>query len=58
MVYSGNLWSSLKEVKPLVLIDGERGMALELLQGNRASSQVDLGYTVLFHVAVVTSGAL
>ena len=32
-------------------------MALEPMQGNKASSQVDLGYTDLFHVAAVTSGS-
>ena len=33
-------------------------MALEPMQLNRASSRVDLGYTELFRVAVVTSGSL
>ena len=33
----------------------ECGMALEPMQGNRAYSGVDLGYTDLFHIAVVTS---
>ena len=35
---SGNLWSCLKEVKPLVMYDVEQGMALEPIQGNRGSS--------------------
>ena len=48
----------MKEVKPLVIFDGERGMPLEPMQGNRASSRVDLGYTELFRVAAVTSGSL
>ena len=52
---SGNLWSCLKEVKPLVVYDGERGIALAPMQGNRASSRVDLGYTELFHIPAVTS---
>ena len=52
---SGNLGSCLKEVKPLVEYDGEQGIALEPMQGNRAKSQVDLGYTVLFHIPAVTS---
>ena len=56
-MFSGNLWSCLKEVKPLVVFNGECGMALEPMQGNKASSQVDLGYTELFHVAAVTSGS-
>ena len=57
MVLSGNLWSCLKEAKPLVEFDGELGMALEPMQGNRASSRVDLGYTEIFHVPLVTSGS-
>ena len=58
MVFSGNLWSCIKEVKPLAVFHGECGMALEALQGTRASSRVDLGYTELFHVAAVTSVSL
>ena len=45
-------------MKPLFVFDGEQGMALEPMQGNRASSRVDLGYTELFPVAWVTSGCL
>ena len=52
---SRNLCICLKEVKPLVVYDGEWGIALEKMQGNRASSRVDLGYTNLFHIAAVTS---
>ena len=33
---SGNLSSYLKEVHPLVMYDGEQGIALESMQGNRA----------------------
>ena len=33
---SGNLSSCLKKVKPLVVYDGELGIALEPMQGNRA----------------------
>ena len=58
MGVSWNLWSCLKEVKPLVVFHGELGMALEPVQGNRASSRVGLGYTELFRVAGVTSGFL
>ena len=54
-VFSGNLWSCLKEVKPLVMFNVEHGMALEPMQGNRASYGVELGYTDLFCIAVVTS---
>ena len=32
---SGTLGSYLKEVKPLVLYDGEKGIALEPMQGNQ-----------------------
>ena len=57
-MFSGIPWSCLKEVNPFLLFDGERGMALDPLQGNRASSGVDLGYTQLFHVPAVTSVSL
>ena len=36
----GNHWSSTKEVKPLVVFDGEWRMALEPMQGNRGSSRL------------------
>ena len=52
---SGNLWSCLKEVKPLVVYDVKRGMAMDPMQWNWASSSVDLVYTKLFHVLVLTS---
>ena len=54
----GNLWNCLKEVKPLVLFDGECRMALEPRQGIWASSRLDLGYKELFRVAAVTSSSL
>ena len=34
---SGKLWSCLKEVKPLIVYDGEWGIALEPMQGNGLS---------------------
>ena len=52
---SGNLWSCLKEVKSFVMYDVECGMALEPMQGNLASSRVDLGHTELFRLHLVTS---
>ena len=55
MGVSGNLWSCLKEVKPLVMYNVERGMTLEPIQGNWALSRVDLGYTEQFRVPAVTS---
>ena len=54
----GNLWNCLKEVKPLVMFDGECRMALEPKQENLASSRIDLGYTEHFPVAELTSGCL
>ena len=56
-MFSGNLWSCLKEVKPLDVFGGECVIALEPMQGNHASSDVDFGYTELFHIAAVTSGS-
>ena len=58
IVYSGNLWNHLKEDKSLVVFDGECRMAPEPMQGNQASSRVDLGYRKPFCVAAVTSGSL
>ena len=55
MGVSGNLWSFLKGVKPLVLYVVDRGMVMEPMQAKLASSQFDLGYTKLFCVPVVTS---
>ena len=55
MGVSGNLWSCLKEVKPFVMYDVERGMALEPMRGNQASSRVDFAYTELFCIPAVTS---
>ena len=52
---SGNLSSFLKEVKPLVVYDVDRGIAMEPMQGKWASSPVDSGYTKLFCVTAVTS---
>ena len=37
------------------MYDGERGIALEPMKGNQASSQVDLGYTELFHIPSMAS---
>ena len=57
-MFSGNLWSCLKEVKPLVVFDGERWKALEPMRWNQASAHVDLEYTELFRVVSMTSGSL
>ena len=43
------------EVKPLVVYDAERGIALEPMQGHWASSRVDLPYAHLFYIPEVTS---
>ena len=50
-VFSGNLWSCLKEVKPLLVFDGECRVPLEPIQVKRASSRVDFAYTDLVRVA-------
>ena len=47
--------SFLKAVKPIVLYNEVRGMVMESMQGNLASSQFDLGHTDLFCVPEVTS---
>ena len=52
---SGSLSRYPKEAKPIVLYDGEWGIALKPMQGNWSSSQANLGYTELFHIPVVTS---
>ena len=54
MVFSGNLSSFLKGVKPLVLYDADRGMVMETMHGKLASSKFDLGHTDLFCVPEVT----
>ena len=54
MGVSGNLWSFLKEFKPLVY-DVERGMAMEPMQGKWASSPVELECTELFCIPELTS---
>ena len=55
MGVSGNLWSFPKKAKPMVLYDGELGIALKPMHGNWSPFQVDLGYTELFHIPAVTS---
>ena len=56
MVFSGNLSSFLKGVKPLLLYDEDLGMLLAPIQGILVSSQFDLWYTELFCIPEVTSG--
>ena len=55
MGVSGNLWSCPTDVRPLVLYDGERVIALKPLQGNQSSFRVNLGYTKIFHIPALTS---
>ena len=55
MCVSGNFGSCLKEVKPLVVYDGEKRIVMEPMQGNWAQSSVDLGYPEIFHIPAVTS---
>ena len=52
---SGNLWSCPKEAKPIVLYDGEWGIALKPMQGIWSSFQVDLAYIELSDITGVTS---
>ena len=54
-VFSGNLSSFLKGVKPLVLYDLDRGMVMDPMQGKLASAQFDLLYTEILCVPEVTS---
>ena len=42
-VFLGTLWSSIKEVKPPFVFDVEHRIALEAMQGNRASSCIEGG---------------
>ena len=37
-VFLGTLWSSINQVKAPYMFDGEHGIALHTMQGNRASS--------------------
>ena len=55
MCVSGNFGSWLKEVKPLVVYDGEQGIVLEPVQWNWVQSRVALGYTKIFHIPAATS---
>ena len=55
MGVSGNLWSFPREAKPIVLDDGEWGIALKPKQGDWSSFQVDLVYTELFDIPAVKS---
>ena len=57
-VFVGTLRISMKEVKAPNVFDGEHGIALHTMKGNRASSQLYLGYMELFLIAVLTSGSL
>ena len=52
---SGNLCIVVKDVKPLFVHDVECEMAMNSMKGKCASSGVDLGYTKLFCILVVTS---
>ena len=54
-VFQGISGVDQRKSKPIVLYDGERGIALKPMQGNWSSSQADLGYTELFHIPAVTS---
>ena len=47
-VFLGTLWSSIKEVKPPFVFDVEHRIALEAMQGNRASSRGEGGNLMVF----------
>ena len=55
MGVSGNLWTVVKDVKPLVVYDVECEMAMDSMKWKCASSRVDLGFTNLFCIPEVTS---
>ena len=55
MGVSGNLWSFVKDVKPLVVYDVEWEMPMDSRKGKCASSWVDLEYTNVFCILEVTS---
>ena len=46
-VFSGNLWSCLKEIKPPVVLVGKRGVALETMQGIWASYGSEGGHLMV-----------
>ena len=54
-MFLGIPWSSIKEINTPYVSDWEYGIALQAMQGNQASSRVDLGYTELFPIPAVTS---
>ena len=54
-VFLGTLWSSIKQIKVPYMFDWEHEIVLHAMQGNRASFQVELGYTKLFHIPAVMS---
>ena len=58
MVFLGNFWTFLNDVKRLVMFDGECTMAVEPVQENLASCRVELEYTEFFCIAAVTPESL
>ena len=51
----GSHWIVVKDVKPLVVYDVERDMAMHSMKGKCASSCVDFGYTNLVCIPEVIS---
>ena len=47
-VFLETLWSSVKKIKAPYLFDGEHGIALPKMQGNRASSRSEGGVSWFF----------
>ena len=58
MVFLGNFWTFLNDVKRLVMFDGECTMAVEPMQENLASCRFELEYTEFFCIAAVTPESL
>ena len=44
----GTLWSTIKQITPLYVFDGEHGIALHAMQGNCASSLAELEVSWFF----------
>ena len=57
MLFSGIRWSSLKEVKPLVVWDWERWVPLDPIQFIGPRLEL-IWYMELFRISAVTSGFL
>ena len=57
-VFLGILWSSIKQIKVPYVFDGEHGIAMHAMQGNRASSLDEGEVSWFFSSCGVTWGIL